>query len=159
MLVCKQVSQNYIRVTREERLRRTVERGKYAPLYRLLRARAGREWRVSFAELEAVLGFALPESARVHRPWWSNQRNGGGHGHALAWQVAGWKTRAVDLERETLVFERDGARGDAVSPAGAPVRTRGVAVDLDEVFPPHHPGPWPVGLSLRREDLYDDRGR
>ena len=31
--------------------------------------------------------------------------------------------------------------------------------DLDEVFPPHDPGPSPPELSLRREDLYDDRGR
>ncbi len=143
---------------RKERLRRAVEGGKYSPLYRHLRARGGGEWRASFADLEAVLGFTLPESARVHRPWWSNQRNGGGHGHALAWQMAGWKTRAVDLERETLVFERAGADGDTVHEAGAPDGHR-VPLDLDEVFPPHDPGPWPAGMSLRRHDLYDDRGR
>ena len=143
-------------MTREERLRRTVERGKYVPLYRSLLARAGGEWRVSFAELEALLGFTLPESARVHRPWWSNQRNGG---HTLAWQVAGWKTRAVDLEKETLVFEPAGALDDPFPPAGPRARTRGPAVDLDAAFPPYDPGPWPAGLSLRREDLYDDRGR
>ena len=144
-------------MTREERLRRTVERGKYALLHRHLRARGGQEWRVSFAELEELLGFTLPESARVHRPWWSNQRNGS-HGHALAWLVAGWKTRAVDLEHEMLVFERDGlVDGPGQSPGLA--RTRNSAVDLDEVFPPYDPGPWPAGLSLRREDLYGDRGR
>ena len=153
-----QVSQNYHAMTREERLRRTVERGKYALLHRHLRARGGREWRVSFTDLEELLGFTLPESARVHRPWWSNQRNGG-HGHALAWQVAGWKTRAVDLEQETLVFERDGPVDDPVQSPGTAARTRSGAVDLDEMFPPYDPGPWPVGLSLRREDLYDDRGR
>ena len=26
-------------------------------------------------------------------------------------------------------------------------------------FPEHDLGPWPAGLSLRREDLYDDWGR
>ena len=153
-----QVSQHYHAMTREERLRRTVERGKYALLHRHLRVRAGREWRVSFTDLEELLGFTLPESARVHRPWWSNQRNGG-HGHALAWQVAGWKTRAVDLEQETLVFERDGLVDDPVQSPGTPARTRGGAVDLEEMFPPYDPGPWPVGLSLRREDLYDNRDR
>ena len=146
-------------MTREERRRKAVERGKYAPLYRRLRVRAGQEWRVSFVDIEAVLGFALPESARDHRSWWSNQRNGGGHGHALAWQVAGWKTRAVDLERETLVFERHSAAGGPAQPAGTPARIRHVAVDLDGVLPPHDPGPWPAGLSLRREHIYDDRGR
>jgi hypothetical protein len=44
-------------------------------------------------------------------------------------------------------------------PTGTPSRTRRVAVDLDEVFPPHDPGSWPADLSLRREDIYDDRGR
>ena len=146
-------------MTRHERLRRAVERGKYAPLYRRLRARSGRRWRVSFDELEALLGFALPESARLHRPWWSNQRNGGGHGHALAWQAAGWKTRAVDLERETLVFERDAGTDTATRPAGFSERIQSRAVDLDDAFPPHDAGPWPDGLSLRREDMYDDRGR
>ena len=153
-----QVSQNYHAMTREERLRRTVERGKYALLHRHLRARGGQEWRVSFTDLEDLLGFTLPESARVHRPWWSNQRNGG-HGHALAWQVAGWKTRAVDLEQETLVFERDSPVDDPVQSPAPEARARSGAVDLDEAFPPYDPGPWPVGLSLRREDLYDDRGR
>lgn len=152
------VSQNYYAMTREERLRRTVERGKYALLHRHLRARGGQEWRVSFTDLEELLGFTLPESARVHRPWWSNQRNGG-HGHALAWQVAGWKTRAVDLEQETLVFERDVPVDDPVQSPGPEARGRSGAVDLDAAFPPYDPGPWPVGLSLRREDLYDDRGR
>ncbi len=153
-----QVSQNYHAMTREERLRRTVERGKYALLHRHLCARGGQEWRVSFTDLEDLLGFTLPESARVHRPWWSNQRNGG-HGHALAWQVAGWKTRAVDLEQETLVFERDSPVDDPVQSPAPEARARSGAVDLDEAFPPYDPGPWPVGLSLRREDLYDDRGR
>ena len=135
-----------------------MEGGKYSPLYRCLRARGGGEWRASFADLEAVLGFTLPESARVHRPWWSNQRNRGGHSHALAWQMAGWKTRAVDLERETLVFERASTASDAVHEARAPDGHR-VPADLDEAFPPHDPGPWPAGMSLRRADLYDDRGR
>lgn len=146
-------------MTRQERLLRAVERGKYAPLYRCLLTRAGREWRVSFAALEALLGFTLPESARLHRPWWSNQRNGGGHGHALAWLAAGWKTRAVDLEQETLIFERDAGTGTPGDPAVARDRVRHRSIDLDEVFPPHDPGPWPDGLSLRREDMYDDRGR
>ena len=70
-----------------------------------------------------------------------------------------WKTRAVDLERETSVFERDGTVGDPDLPAGTAALPHGGTVDLDTVFPAHNPGPWPAGLSLRREDLYDDRGR
>ncbi len=81
-------------------------RGKYAPLFRHLAAIGGPDWRASFSEIEAILGFALPASARLHRPWWANQTRGGGHSHALAWQAAGWKTGDVDLDGETLVFRR-----------------------------------------------------
>ena len=65
----------------------------------------------------------------------------------------------MDLERETQMFERDRATGGPAQPAGTPAPTRHVAVDLDDVLPPHDPGPWPAGLSLRREHIYDDRGR
>lgn len=142
----------------DERLRQVVERGKYALLYRCLRARSGRQWRVSFADVEAVLGFTLPQSARLHRSWWSNRCNSHGYAHSLAWQLAGWRTAAVDLERESLVFEREETIGQQPLPHRPPDRGRGNAIDLDHVFPPHNPGDWPAGLSLRREDLYDDRG-
>ena len=67
--------------------------------------------------------------------------------------------RSKSSTPETLVFERDGLVDDPVQSPGTPARTRGGAVDLEEMFPPYDSGPWPVGLSLRREDLYDDRGR
>ena len=90
--------------------RKAASNGKYAPLFRNLSVRTGTRWRATFAQIEAVLGFKLPDSARIHRPWWANQKRGGGHSHALAWQAAGWKTTRVDLAAETLVFEReDGA--------------------------------------------------
>ena len=143
----------------EDRLRKVVERGKYAPLYRSLRMRSERRWPVSFADIEAVLGFTLPESARLHRPWWSNQRSRRGYAHSLAWQLAGWRTAAVDLEHESLVFEREETIGDKAHPYASPAPAGGKAIDLDRVFPPHNPGAWPAELSLRREDLYDDRGR
>lgn len=143
----------------EDRLKKIVGRGKYGPLYRCLLARGGRQWRVSFVDIEAVLGFELPESARMHRPWWSNQRKRRGYGHALAWQLAGWKTVAVDLAAESLVFERAGTPSEALLDDEVPTGTHGGEVDLDEAFPPYNPGPWPVRLSLRREDLYDERGR
>ena len=65
----------------------------------------------------------------------------------------------MDLEQETLVFERDGLVDDPVQSPGTPARTRGGSVDLEEMFPPYDPGPWPVGLSLRRDTSDDDRGR
>ena len=67
---------------------------------------AGPDWRASFAEVEAVLGFRLPDSARRHPAWWANRKSGSGHSHARAWQEAGWQTGDLNLTAETVVFER-----------------------------------------------------
>jgi hypothetical protein len=91
---------------RLELLRQTAQRGKYAPLYRHLVKQTGSEWRTTFGEIEKILGFKLPNSARTHRPWWANQGEQGGHSHALAWEMAGWRTSQVDMVDEKLVFVR-----------------------------------------------------
>lgn len=97
---------------RQELLRRAAQRGKYAPLHHHLEALKSDEWRTTFGEIENILGFNLPDSARIHRPWWANQGERGGHSHALAWEMAGWKTSQVDMPDETLVFVRVGAAAD-----------------------------------------------
>lgn len=84
-------------------------RGKYALLYRHLIARDGAFWHASFREIESVLGFDLPASARRHPAWWANQETG--RSHALAWQAAGWRTRDLSLTAETVTFERAGNPG------------------------------------------------
>lgn len=40
-----------------------------------------------------------------------------------------------------------------------PPESAGVGSKDDFEFPVVHMGPWPEGLSLRREDMYDDDGR
>ena len=92
---------------RQEMLERAAQRGKYAPLHHHLMGLTGNEWTTTFADVEKVLGFELPDSARIHRPWWANQGERGGHSHALAWEMAGWKTSQVDMADERLVFVRD----------------------------------------------------
>lgn len=139
--------------TRSRLVREAVQRGKYAPLYRHLAEMSTTEWPASFAELEGILGFDLPASARLYRPWWSNQRHGTGHSHALAWYVAGWKTRSVDLDAETLVFERV---ANVVEEAHA---TYGSEFDLDDIWPAVPGGSWPAGFTVSREQIYDDWGR
>ena len=142
-------------------MQEAASRGKYAPLYRRLLATDGPDWRVSFSELEAILGFSLPNSARLYRPWWSNQKHGSGHSHALAWSAAGWKTRAVDLVAETLVFERmepgtDTERG-AVTSGGRIAQRR--KFDLDSLWPAMPGGSWPPGFTVSRDQIYDESGR
>lgn len=128
----------------KDKYREMVVRGKYQRLYQHLSSLQAQEWRTSFSEIEAVIGFELPPSARLHRPWWGNQRGASGHSHALAWSVAGWETAQVDMDGETLLFRRTD-HGPAPRPS------------LDEAWPVHPTAVWPQGLSLRREDLYEDR--
>lgn len=60
--------------------------------------------RMSFREIENVLGFKLPKSAYEHEAWWSN--NATGHSHARAWLKFGWRTEAVDLTGRKVTFRR-----------------------------------------------------
>jgi hypothetical protein len=92
---------------RRDILLKAAGRGKYSPLFHYLNEYSINEFPITFAELEGILGFELPDSARIHRPWWANQGMRGGHSHALAWEMAGWKTSRVDMEGEKLVFVRD----------------------------------------------------
>ena len=131
-------------VDRSDKYRKMVQRGKYQRLYSYLRSLQAQEWRTSFGEIEAVVGFQLPPSARLHRPWWGNQKRSNGHSHALAWSVAGWETAEVDMDAETLLFRRRHPKAEA-------------RPSLDEVWPVHPTAVWPEGLSLRREDLYEER--
>ena len=135
----------------DQLLRQVAVRGKYAPLFRHLAALDARRWPATFRDVESILGFSLPNSARIHRPWWSNQASGG-HSHALAWHAAGWRTRAVDLAAEALVFER-------MEDAALPSDSAAQALSMRELFPPHDFGTWPEGFVASREHIYDDHGR
>ncbi|HEV2817210.1 MAG TPA: hypothetical protein VGW40_08325 [Allosphingosinicella sp.] len=67
------------------------------------------KWDASFEEVEDVLGFPLPGSARQYPAWWANQ----GRAQSMAWQSAGWHTTAVDVEQERVTFVYVGDREDA----------------------------------------------
>ena len=79
-------------IDRDQKYREMAARGKYRRLYTHLCSLPAQAWRTTFGEIESILGFELPASARLHRPWWSNQRGGNGHSQAIAWSVAGWET-------------------------------------------------------------------
>lgn len=132
-------------------MREVAVRSKYAPLFRHLAALNVRRWRATFRDVESILGFSLPNSARIHRRWWANQANGG-HGHALVWHAAGWKTRTVDLAAEALVFER-------IEGVASPSDSTAQPISMRELFPPHDFGTWPEGFVASREQIYGDHGR
>ncbi len=77
---------------------------KYDPLGSFLLGQYGNAVPMRFAEIERVLGFALPPSARKHRPWWSNNANNSVM--TKVWLDAGFRTKQADLAGETVVFAR-----------------------------------------------------
>jgi hypothetical protein len=110
---------------------------KYDPLKRHLAAATSAELPLSFQDVERILGFPLPPSARNHREWWSNHV--GTHVGARAWREAGWKTERVDLAGERLVFVRDpGAAKPASEPSFRRLLTPSATRLLEERAEYHH---------------------
>ena len=71
---------------------------------------------------------------------------------------------------ETVATIAEDGTLSAKAPPDIPPGTHKVVIVIDEVVVDHEPrlpldlpefhvGPWPEGLSLRREDMYDDWGR
>lgn len=127
----------------------------YLSLYRhLLSVRPEPEWRTTFGELQAILGYRPPDSARPHRPLWSSSKVGNAHNHSPVRQAAGWPMREADIEAETWVLAYSTGTRERVGKVD-----RKHAFDLDRDFPPWDPGPWPEGFTVSREQIYDDMGR
>lgn len=82
----------------------------YQPLADYLLALDASTWDASFADIEAILGRPLPNSAYQYNAWWANQS--GGHSQTTGWRDAGWRTARLDLSRKRVSFEREegGAR-------------------------------------------------
>jgi len=86
---------------------------KYDPLSRRFDSTAEPEWRTSFAEIEGLLGFALPKGARAHAAWW---RAGPEKAHGRAWADHGWEVADIDHRAETVLFRKVAAgRGSGAS--------------------------------------------
>ena len=110
---------------------------KYEPLKRYLESlfQSG-ETRLSFAEIERILGFPLPRSACDHQAWWSNTR--AGHSHAAAWLDAGWKTGGLDIAARRVSFIKVDNPLGGVAEEHAPFRhldTRTIVLSPDVLSP------------------------
>lgn len=96
--------------------------GKYEPLPQFLNEKGAARLRLSFEQIEQVLGFKLPKSAYAYPAWWSN--NEGTHSHAGAWLRAGWRTRDLDLAGHRVTFLKREGQEPSAGP-GSPARKRG----------------------------------
>lgn len=74
---------------------------KYGPLvaYRAMQRESLIE--CTFAEIEAIIGFPLPRTARTVAGFWTDHRRM----HVRAWEEAGWRAR-LDFSNRQVVFRR-----------------------------------------------------
>lgn len=75
---------------------------KYDTLKQFLLSLEESSIKLSFSEIEEILGCKLPPSANLYPAWWSNDKHH--HPHAQAWMKAGFLTKDVDFEKKTVVF-------------------------------------------------------
>src|SRR5215469_5809277 len=76
---------------------------KYAPLGAYLRKQRGAQVRMTFGQIERIIGGKLPASQH-QRAWWSN--NPFNNVMTKVWLDAGFVTEQVDIEGRKLVFRR-----------------------------------------------------
>jgi hypothetical protein len=77
----------------------------YRALYTYLEHRYASVVVLTFDQIEALLGCALPASARTERDWWTDMEDT--QGHCAAWTRAG-RTAAPNLFAKIVAFERPG---------------------------------------------------
>jgi hypothetical protein len=76
----------------------------YASLYTYLERRYASVVVLTFEQMEALLGFALPTSASTEGDWWTSVALET-HRHSAAWIGAG-RTASPNLSARTVTFER-----------------------------------------------------
>ncbi len=80
--------------------------GQYLLLYRYLEGRYATTVVLTFAEIEDLLGFALPDQARLHQEWWTvAETNRHEPNYSDSWILAS-RTAVPNLVARTVVFER-----------------------------------------------------
>jgi hypothetical protein len=79
--------------------------GEYQALHTYLDARYARTVVLTFQQMEALLGFPLPQSARSDATWWTTAAGTADVRYQDAWKLAD-RTAAPNLMARTVIFER-----------------------------------------------------
>lgn len=78
----------------------------YDPLRQKLASERGQTIRLTFSEIESILGKRLPVSAYKFNSWWGNGKSPTlAHAQAKAWLLAGFQAR-VSLKSQIVEFRR-----------------------------------------------------
>jgi hypothetical protein len=85
---------------------------RYAPLAIWLQSQPSSRdrARLTFEDIEGIIGGALPPSAHQHRAWWANDPS---HVHAKQWLDAGWRVAQVSAAEQRVIFARIAGREKA----------------------------------------------
>ena len=83
--------------------------GTYHVLHVYLRDRFANRVVLTFAEIERLLGFPLPEAARLDCLWWETVIHGVRSPQSDAWILAN-RTASVSLSAQRVVFDRVASR-------------------------------------------------
>jgi hypothetical protein len=81
--------------------------GEYRPLHKYLDGRYADTVVLRFAEIEDLIGFALPDLARLRQDWWENADGDGEPSTQSRSWIRASRTAKVNLVAQTVVFERD----------------------------------------------------
>lgn len=78
----------------------------YGRLYRYLNGRFADTIVLTFDQIESLLGFALPDLARIRLDWWASAIEGAAPSvQALSWMEASM-TATPNLSARSVMFER-----------------------------------------------------
>lgn len=94
-------------ITQKSIMRRftLAKRTKYQPLADFLMELNKEDVTLTFTEIENILGFKLPPSARKHRPNWANNSQ---EALSWGWMPVGYKSYAIDMKNEITHFRKAG---------------------------------------------------
>ena len=85
---------------------RRVMSGKYLLLYEYLKNRYADTVVLTFGQIESLLGFALPDQARLSQQWWTNADvTAAGTSYSDSWTLAR-RIATPNLPAQTVTFER-----------------------------------------------------
>lgn len=82
---------------------------KYYPLFDYLQRTGEDAVSLSFNDIETVINSSLPTSAWTRKNWWSN-RDSASALQSGAWIGAGYHVQTVDLQNQTVTFQKFRAR-------------------------------------------------
>ena len=85
---------------------RPVMSGRYLLLYEYLHNRYADTVVLTFGQIESLIGFALPDQARLNRQWWTSaNETAAGTNHSDSWILAR-RVATPNLLAQTVAFAR-----------------------------------------------------